>query len=77
MSQGHSEEALKTWRKGLEKIPASVPLNLDLASTLLQLGRIEEAARVDKSRGQEGPLEVLESLVARLSSIIEPEFFAA
>jgi tetratricopeptide (TPR) repeat protein len=67
-SRGDEEMSVKIWKNGLEKIPESVTLNLYLADALLGLERTDEVARVDKSRGKDGPLDVLEMLVLRLSS---------
>lgn len=63
---GKTDAAIATWKAGLEKNPRSILLNLLLADALLGLDRTEEVSRVDKSKGREGPLEVLEQYLGEM-----------
>ena len=66
--RGATDDAIKTWKEGLAKIPHSVPLNLLLAEALVAEDRTAEAARTDQAKGQDGPIDMLETLVTGLLS---------
>ncbi|MCC6127015.1 MAG: tetratricopeptide repeat protein [Pirellulales bacterium] len=70
--RGEPEAAIQTWKTGLKKIPNSEPLNRYLADILLALDRVNEVSRAGNTSAAEGPLDILESLVARLSSQNDP-----
>jgi Flp pilus assembly protein TadD len=74
-ARGDKIAAFDTWKTGLRKTPKSILLNLLLADALLGLDRTDEVARGYKSKGAEGPLDILETLVEEAKHEANRKFF--